>query len=88
MATTTKQTKLTFKQIVLTMLLSLVYFLLGPFMPQHDPRRKQIEDLLNEGDMISGDYANIIQRRAAWLDREDALKVIAYIEAVTGFNKD
>jgi hypothetical protein len=77
---TAKHTKLTFKQAALSLLLQAIYWLLSPLMRADDPRRLQIEGLLNEADMLSGDYANVIQRRASHLSKEDCLDVIAYLD--------
>lgn len=78
MDTTAK--KLTFKQAVLSLLLQAAYWMLSPLMRQDDPRRLQIESLLNEADTISGDYSNVIQRRASHLTSAQCLAVISYID--------
>lgn len=79
MTTAEEPTKLTFKQAALSLLLQGLYFLMSPVMSHDDPRRMEIERLLNEADYISGDYSNIIQRHASHLSKEDCLDVIAYI---------
>jgi len=72
--------KLTIKQAVLSLLLQAAYWLMAPLMGKADPRRAQIESLLNEADMLSGDYINVIQRRASSLDREDCLTVLRFMD--------
>lgn len=79
MDTAAKPTKLTVKQAALSLLLQGLYWLLSPIMRKDDPRRLQIESLLNEADMISGDLPNIIQRKASHLSREDCIDVLAFI---------
>jgi hypothetical protein len=82
MDTTAKQTKLTKKQIFWSLLLSLAYFFMKPFIAQTHPLRRQVEDLLNEADTISGDYSNVISRRADGLTADQALRVISFMDTL------
>jgi hypothetical protein len=79
METPTTATKLTIKQALLTLLLQAAYFLLGPLMSATDPRRLEIEGMLDEADMITGDYADVIYRRAKRMTKQDQLDMLSWI---------
>jgi hypothetical protein len=84
METPTTATKLTIKQAILTLILQAVYFIMRPYLnsqnPKHAGMLMEIERLLDEADTITGDYIDVITRRASHLDKTDQLMLIDTID--------